>query len=201
MNRDGAMDSWGWNPASFEAVGTVAAAFIAVFALLATTAHERRRRGTEREQQKRRHAQGVSVLREDNRDQLAVTVRNDGPSPITAVSLIVRVLSSDGGEHIDRIRAAGDFEERSTRTWVAHRGVFSTSYTYGLVGKYISSVPPGKSERLVVVPWQAIRDGISLSSWDVGVHFTDIDGNQWTRSVDGTLLVGAALERGHERWG
>lgn len=95
------LSEWGWNPGSFEAIGTVSAGAVALIALLVALAQGRSQRKFEislRERDAERASRlvrlGLTHDRAENGDLHTLTLTNNSPLPIYPSRMIVTALTS-----------------------------------------------------------------------------------------------------------
>jgi hypothetical protein len=183
---------WGWNPGSFEAIGTVAAFVVGFVALAATFRQQNQLRDDDRA----RHARMVSVqlLQTEQREgsshrRYTIVITNSGLLPIQNLKPVV------GG------------------VWIHPRQLGQSLFGPGVVAQADNT-----QQALPFLPWlwrsTAMRDlgwgavapggqatvsmllDVSTVSWrkdHIGVTFTDAEGRRWTRRLDGTLRGGTMV--------
>jgi len=196
-NRD---VTWGWNPDSFAAIGTVSASVIAVFALLIVLHQASRDRRTDASAL----ASRVSVLfekyEEGHRDEwngIALTLHNAGPLPIVVGSMALEPRVTPGADSwrdLPARRGPGDDRRR-----------FRNVIVFNLRGRFFARPP---DVRLSCEGWQRqvlpgasstyaveVDSTVSLNYRTAGVCFLDANGLEWTRRRDGRLVRGWGTSR------
>lgn len=197
---------WGWNPGTFEAIGTVSAsavAFIALIVALVQAGSRRkfelllRERDAERESRLVRMSLTSYVVDDTTEHTLLLT--NQSPLPIYPIRMVVTALTSISMSMEKRIF----IPPNSTLRWAGISGL-PTSWQYRIFGNerrremYFTGLPenlgPGASFTVdfVVLPRPKPRsrwDG--GGSWFVHVEFDNGYGetrSTKSRSLDGTQL-------------
>ncbi|TWD81589.1 hypothetical protein FB561_2705 [Kribbella amoyensis] len=175
------MSGWGWDPSSFEAIGTSAAALIAATALRQAI----RQQKSSLDERLRAQARLVSVQRVTRRENrgrlLTVLVTNASSSPINAV-LPAATFGADPATHLDHLLGhpiVGSLSVRglTRRPWDRRRLVVAdVGWTF---------LDAGQSRRHAV--W---LDPEHPPLLDFGLVFTDASGRRWHRSaLSGALTV------------
>lgn len=203
------MDEWGWNPASFEAIGTVAATLIAVLALLIALGHERSRREQDRREARWGRAQLVSVrsetpsleqLREDKENgvrTIRIHLHNAGPQPVHNPSLVLRARTLRTKKWWETPVPPWQANERFHRIGAsANRGDgpwpwLGFEQYWIQLRDWPQEVPPATSTVLEAVGLEPLN--LAIGGRHIGISFRDAHGYSWTRCADGTLLAGRGL--------
>lgn len=188
-------NTWGWNPDSFQAIGTVAAFGVGLFALLVTL---RQQRMLQADAQLRYARLVDAQLLEDDESpisshhrQYTIAITNAGPLPVHNVKPVI------GG------------------VWIRFRDLTSSLFGPGIaadVGSTQALLPFGwwgllwKSTAMKDLGWGSLAPGrevtvtmlldTSAVHWrkdHIGVAFTDADGLRWTKRLDGSLRGGNAV--------
>jgi len=189
------MDQWGWNPATFTAVGTVGAAFTATIALLIALRQYRNARVTARSAQ----ASLVSVWisheefglgRGQGLTGFVITVHNASTQPVMSPSLLMLLMKSVDGESI-ATKAVKDWSSSSASSagpWPLW------PYTRLSVGihSWPGRIDPGGTLDLLVEAVSTLDYLIPLRK-SCGLVFRDARGNPWTLRPDGHLFPGVRL--------
>jgi hypothetical protein len=192
---------WGWNPSSFEAIGTVAAFAVGFLALTITMTQNRR----EQEDYRARHARLVSVqvLNVDMHDRggdgaphlrYTISITNSGPLPVQALEPVV------GGRWVKHEDLRDLFGlGRSPRSTSTTRILWKLWCSEALSDLEWGAVLPRKELTVVLVLKTSTSTKTSTATkyaWTrntIGVTFTDAEGQRWTRRLDGALRPGTAL--------
>lgn len=181
------MEPWGWNPHTFEAVGTTLAAVVAATAL-ALAAWQQRLALLDRRRDQARWITVQRVMRRGNPKMagMKLLVANASPSPVTGLRLVVRYR-----EHV-----FGLLGGRDSVLGLPITGTVVTSASWFR-----------RQSRCVVIAevgWESLNATTSRTYhlWNdlggprpvlVGVSFVDVNGKRWTRSVEGDLFPGQTL--------
>ena len=209
------MSEWGWNPATFEALGTVAASFIATIGLLVSLAVLRRERIDERRAQANmvaiadvtsqagdrqepltwRHVDGdrwEEVPGEHYKVQVvSFRLANGSDLPISYSELLVRVEDSAQWKHYAK-RRLGDVAV------VTDEDPLSTFTDPSAEKGYLSGRHRGWPDVMLAkdswnLSFEAAVFDRYLANTDFGVVFIDRLGKVWTIRGDSVLLEGRRL--------
>lgn len=186
------MNEWGWNPASFEAIGTVLAAAIAVLALWTT-----RRQALE--QAKREVAALEAELKRDAR-LIWVSLEYARGGPDGAMRCSLRVGNrSQSAIHRIHVRIHSTHPRRSrpeillapeTMGWTSHWDTFGqlltgrVRTTWNVASSWFpESLPPGEAlERTIDISEEGTDPLVTVS-------YTDSRRSRWLCGSDGSLRL------------
>lgn len=207
------MNEWGWNPSTFEALGTVGASFVAVIALLVSLLARSNQRRSDRAAQ----AVLVTISRALDEEQVVAgdrettsfTIRNDSDQPVFYLQFMIDMGPTslrellltafdrppEGGRITDihRIVAENHFPGR------AKTGMFwSFHLHHSLVRVAPTDWPVRLDPHSEVTLSITLINGYSLgfpAGFCVGVIFRDSQNRWWTRRLDNVLIPGSRLSR------
>ena len=213
--------AWGWNPDSFAAIGTVAASFAALIALLISL----RQWGASRYESSASHANLVAVSLKPlpppktnkNWTAWSLSIQNLGPLPIKPAALFVLVSEDVGLGQLDNWDLIGKGKAYLRRAMPGELTQYINESVAGLnVRKQFASrwgnrvfitaeseswpvqIPSGKTSAIEVKLRRTV-DVASPQGHHVGLSFTDAQNAIWTRRIDGLLNRGLGLTRAAAR--
>jgi hypothetical protein len=171
---------WGWNPATFEALGTVGATcFAAVAALLAVMEQRQVRRAS-----LERHAMAVSAYEIERGVAVAgevhvtIGVRNSGSMPI--YGLLLAAWHSDANPS-SVVSEPAILSSQTSGRFLWFGSEFSLmEFEYNVV------LPPETTARVDILLCLEHLIGNIRSS--IGIAFRDCEGRRWIRTLDGRLI-------------
>ncbi len=196
-HAEAVQDQWGWNPSTFEAIGTVAAATLAAVALLLAVADRR----SEARRARQAQAQPILVFEHGSGrrgDPLEVVVHNRGGTDVMVSAFTLRYRARS---FWNRKRPRNCHDVITEPPDPQYEGYRSSLLPLDLWGyaSYDWRARPHLRGPEVVAPGDStsmtIRLGPCAPPWGerkntFGVMFADGDGNVWTRTIGGRLRPG-----------
>lgn len=173
--------SWGWNPQTFAAIGTVASTFIAASAALIGVREFRdSRRGRQRAQANQVTAVWISSEPLKNRmDRWDIKLSNTSAQSIYHLALIIAVVGDIRHSRLtDALPTVKDPPNAASgRLW--------RKYTVHSLRLSVDELSGGESARLAL-PIRGSR--LVGGTRGIAVSFMDCNGHWWARRLDGELF-------------
>lgn len=194
------MDAWGWNPATFAAVGTVAAAFTAAIALIISLSQARRNRVSERAAQ----ASLVTVEWDWKGSEtssgkptvLTFKVYNASALPIFYPSIALRIVTSDAKHRRGAGRFGRIFDDAATSSTLGYLRPNLATHRAS-IESWPANIQPASIATLSVRSETAVVSPRPLRA-NVAILFADAKGRRWIARPDGRL---SPLESAPIRYG
>jgi len=196
---------WGWNPDTFTALGTVGASLAALVALLISLAQARRARAERSALLAEALALTCTVLDRTTPGSISCELRvlNQGTMP-ARIGTVVVVVSQRSRYAVPDLQASWRelFKYQFGRAHISDDPFpDSTGYDITAQSGYLISgrfwrnvwpaiVDPGQS---VTLQFELLGKIKSPFERYLGPSFTDANGRDWTRRIDGRLVKGVGL--------
>ena len=208
MQSETLLNGWGWNPSTFEAVGTVGASVVAVAALSISLAQWKASRVDLLASNARMVTVSFAAARDsaENWDGVTVSVRNEGALPIRIWAMILKVDPIPLNERTDpdreypptsalkdcwTVSMHGGLWGRPAE-YVMRRKAWPQSIEANATGVIEVETDPGVNLSGIRVQG---RTDLYSTGGAVGITFRDAGGIEWTRRVDGQILRGRGLTK------
>lgn len=199
-------EQWGWNPGTFEAVGTVGASFVAVVALSISLYQLRGSRRDEVASQARTvsvHWVTFAIKSKDEWEGMEFQLHNDSNMPIRIPRLLVTYYPHSLWP--DEPWSLGyRWKQRRSRYFPSDKKRFPGSdhlqRHVRLFGSVVDLEIDYKNWPQVIMPGErpVLRGDFPAKSAilpSIGLSFTDASGRWWTRSLNGELIDGVRLTK------
>lgn len=199
------LSEWGWNPGTFEAIGTVVAALFGVFGFLVAVRQYALSVKSQRQTNSevwRRHAESltVEIVRDSRKIPMYSDVNFDKKSArllrlqecteamaLESERTLVLHIVNRSDTHVKLLGVVSghrDLVDRSSRhVYYERKWLFASCFYLDYF--WNGTLPPG--DCFVNLP---LRENVMHAENALGILFKDDAGKLWTRRLDGTLFPG-----------